>query len=239
VGRDLEEFAVTVLSTGLPPLPGALDTGMPVPIAVWRGDRFGAVLFARLWTNGNVDGECTLVERAAAGDWGEVIGSGGGGWIDDPLVRNETGWRGDPVLWIGSSGIGLTPDEVDPEPPFVPVHPRQLGVSRPQIVRVPEGLDDEQARAHVDQVIQQQRRRREARWDTLDLRVLRGVASTRVRAIEVEQGNRRWEIPIDSPCGAFLVGLEQPGPAKIRVLGHGGRPLADADGQTEHTAASL
>jgi hypothetical protein len=239
VGRDFEEFAVTVLSTGLPLLPGGLETGVPVPIAVWRGDRFGAVLFVRLWTSGNVDGECTLVERAADGGWGEVIGSGGGGWIDDPLVRNETGWRGDPVLWLGSFGIGLRPDEVDHEPPFVPAHPKQLGVSRAQIVRVPEGLDDEEARAHADQVIQQQRRRRETRWDRLDLRVLRGVASTRVRTIEVEQENRRWEVPIDSPCGAFLVGLEQRGPATVRVLGHDGRPLADADGHTEHTAASL
>ena len=238
--RDLDEFAVTVLSTGLPRLPSGLETGVLVPIALWRGARFGAVLFVRLWTNGNVDSECALVEREVDGAWGAVLGSGGGGWIDDPLVRNETGWDGDPVLWIGSNGIGLQPDDEDYEPAFVPAEGKQLGlVSRPVIVRVPEGLDDDQARAYLDEARKADRRRWEARWDRLDLRALRGVASTQVQAIEVEQGDRRWRVPIDSPCGAFLVGLEQRGPATVRALGHDGRPLADADGRTEHTAASL
>jgi hypothetical protein len=239
VGRDLEEFAVAVLAAGPPPLPSGLETGVPVPLAFWRGARFGAVLFVRLWTDGNVDGECTLVEREADGTWGTVIGSGGGGWIDDPLVRNETGWHGDPVLWIGSSGLGLQPDDEDREPPFVPGDAKRLGVSRPEIVRVPEDLDEEQVRAYVDRATEAERHLREARWDRLDLRVLRGLASEQVHAIEVEQGDRCWEVPIDSPCGAFLIGLEQRGPATVRVLGHDGRPLADADGQSEHTAASL
>jgi hypothetical protein len=148
VGYELQDLAVTALEASLPPLPTGLETGVPVPIAMWRGARFGAVLFVRLWTNGNVDGECTLVEREADGTWGTALGSGGGGWIDEPLVRNETGWHGDPVLWIGSSGIGLRPDEDDREPRFVPADPKRLGVSRPEIVRVPEGLDDDQVRAY-------------------------------------------------------------------------------------------
>jgi hypothetical protein len=68
---------------------------------------------------------------------------------------------------------------------------------------------------------------------------MRGVASRQVAAIEVEQAGQRSSVPIDSPCGAFIVGLEQRGPATIRVIGHDGLPLPDGDGMTEHPVASL
>jgi hypothetical protein len=57
-----------------------------------------------------------------------------------------------------------------------------------------------------------------------------------VAAIEVEQDGRSWSVPIESPCGAFILLIEQPGPATLRVLDAEGRRLEDADGATEHRA---
>ena len=73
-------------------------------------------------------------------------------------------------------------------------------------------------------------------WAGLDLRALLGAASAQVAAIEVAHAGKTWTVPIESPCGAFIVGLEAPGPATLRVLDHDGRPLADADGATERVA---
>jgi hypothetical protein len=238
VGVDLEELAVRVLDGGLPVLPERLETGVPVPVALWRGRSFGGVLFLRLWTNGNVDAESVLVERDADGRWEDVLGSGGGGWIQDPLVRSETGWEGDPVLWIGSQGVGLEPDEHD-DCPWPPAEPGEFGTSYAVTLRVPPGLSEDQARAYVEHSNERERRVRAARWDRLDVRLMRGVASRQVAAIEVEQAGQRSSVPIDSPCGAFIVGLEQRGPATIRVIGHDGLPLPDGDGMTEHPVASL
>jgi hypothetical protein len=179
-----------------------------------------------------------LVERGADGRWEDVLGSGGGGWIQDPLVRSETGWEGDPVLWIGSQGASFESDEPD-DYPRPPPEPGELGISHAVTVRVPPGLTDDQARAYVEHSNDRDRRVRAARWDRLDVRLLRGVAACQVAAIEVEQAGQRSSVPIDSQCGAFIVGLEQRGPATIRVLGQDGRPLPDADGVTEHPAAAL
>ncbi|MEA2466598.1 MAG: hypothetical protein QOJ57_724, partial [Thermoleophilaceae bacterium] len=70
----------------------------------------------------------------------------------------------------------------------------------------------------------------------LDVRALLGAASEQVAAIAVEHGGRTWTVPIESPSGAFIVGLEAPGPATLRVLDQDGRPLPDADGATERIA---
>jgi hypothetical protein len=190
MGFDIGEATVRVLEEGLPTLPTRLEASQTVPVALWRGERYGAVLFVRLWRNGNVDSDCAITERAANGSWEQPSGWGGSGWIDDPLVRSETGWGGDPVAWIGSTGIG----------------------SRAE--------DENFAVAHTG----------------LDVRALRGAASSRVAAIEVEQRGRTWTVPIESPCGAFIVGLESPGPATLRVLDRDGQPLADATGETERVA---
>ena len=69
-----------------------------------------------------------------------------------------------------------------------------------------------------------------------DVRAVLGAASTPVAAIEVEQDGRSWTVPIESPCGAFIVGLEDPATATLRVLGHDGQQLAGADGATEKVA---
>lgn len=91
MGRDIGEWTAQILNDGLPPLPERLDRGEIAPIVAWRGTSYGAVLFIRIWKNGNVDTECAIAERAADGSWGEPGGWGGSGWIDDPLVRSDIG----------------------------------------------------------------------------------------------------------------------------------------------------
>jgi hypothetical protein len=76
----------------------------------------------------------------------------------------------------------------------------------------------------------------QAEWDSTEVRAIRGAASKNVAAIEVEQDGLTWTVPIESPCGAFVVLLETPGPVTLRVLDAGGRRLEDADGATERPA---
>ena len=216
MGFDIDAWTVRVLEQGLPPLPARLEPSQTVPIALWRGERYGAVLFVRLWRNGNVDSDCAITERAADGSWEEDVFAGGSGWIQDPLVRSENGWDGDPVIWLGTTGMGfgVEPEDETDEPGMHPV-----------IVKVPAGLSEDESRALVEAHAQREREARQALWDQFDVRAIVGAASARVAAIEVEQGGRKWEVPIESPCGAFIVGLEQPGPATLGVLGHDGSHL--------------
>jgi hypothetical protein len=71
------------------------------------------------------------------------------------------------------------------------------------------------------------------------VRVVQGAASKRVAAIEVEQAGRKWDLPIDSACGAFVVGIEAPEPAIVRAIGPDGHVLHSADGSPEETDAEL
>jgi hypothetical protein len=164
MGFDVGGWTVRVLEEGLPPLPDRLEPSQTVPVAVWRGERYGAVLFVRRWTNGNVDSDCAITERGGTGSWAYPQGWGGGGWIDDPPVRSEAGWDGKPVVWL----------------------------------RVTESYG---------------------------VRVVAGAASTNVAGIEVEQAEGLWSVPIDSPCGAFVVGIESGGPGTLRALDEGGSVL--------------
>jgi hypothetical protein len=216
---DIAEWTVRVLDDGLPPLPAQLKPGQTVAVARWRGQRHGAVVFVRLWKNGNVDNDCAIAERAPDGSWEEPSAWGGTGWIDDPLVRSQNGWDGDPVAWLGLSGIGF---EVVDESDYAG------GPDDFQVVDVVkrDGPDEDTARPRFA----------EEPWAGLAVRALLGAASEQVAAIEVEHGGRTWEVPIESPCGAFIVGVEGPGPATLRVLGHDGQPLPDADGATERVA---
>lgn len=157
-----------VLEEGLPPLPERLEKGQTVPIALWRGERYGAVVFVRLWRNGQVDHDCAITSRADDGAWEEPSSYGGSAWIDDPLHRPESGWDGEPVEWIGVTGIQ-------------------------------------------------------------EIRAVKGVASLEVASIGVEQSGRKWRVPIDSPAGAFVVGLEDPAPVILHALGAGGQLLSGND----------
>jgi hypothetical protein len=170
VAFDVGEWTVRVLEDGLPPLPERLEPSQIVPVAAWRGERHGAVLFVRLWRNGQVDSDCAITQRRADGGWDEPWGWGGGPWVDDPLVRSETGWDGSPVAWLGTSGN--------------------------------DGV-----------------------------RAVEGAASKQVAAIEVEQAGRKWTVAIDSPCGAFVVGIESPGPASVRAVDEHGRMLRESRGR--------
>jgi hypothetical protein len=213
---DIGAWTVRVLEGGLPPLPARLELGQTVPVARWRGERYGAVLFVRLWRNGTVDSDCAITQRAADGSWEEPGAWGGSGWIDDPLVRPRTGWEGDPVMWLGISGIGSGEEDI-PSDPF--------DLSITDVVALPRDAGPD-AWPSID---------REP-WAGLDVRALLGAASEQVAAIQVEHEGRTWTVPIESPCGAFIVGVESPGPATLRVIGHDGQPLADADGATELVA---
>ncbi len=113
MGFDIGEWTVRVLNGGLPPVPAGLEPGQTVPVALWRGERYGAVLFLRLWKDGNVDSDCAIAARAEDGSWNEPSAWGGSGWIDDPLVRSRGGRDGDPVAWLGSSGIGEATEDDD------------------------------------------------------------------------------------------------------------------------------
>lgn len=173
MGYDIGEQTVKVLTEGLPGLPESFEPTQTLPIALWRGERNGAVLFVRLWRNGNYDSDCAISERAPNGSWEEPSSWGGSDWVDDPLRRPDEGWDGDPVVWLGRSALE----------------------SEGRVVRVAEG-----------------------------------AASKRVAAIEVEQAGRKWLHPIESPCGAFVVGVESPEPATLEALDQQGQPLYDADG---------
>jgi hypothetical protein len=169
MGFDVGEWTPRVLAQGLPALPERLERGQTVPVALWRGERHGAVLFVRRWRNDNIDCDCAVARRAPDGSWDEPMGWGGGGWIDDPLVRAEDGWRHDLILWLGTYG-------------------------------------------------------------TADVRVVRGAASAVVASIEVEQDGRKWQVPVESPCGAFLVGLEHSERAVLQPIGSDGASLRGTRG---------
>jgi hypothetical protein len=174
MGYDIGEQTVKVLTEGLPALPDRFEPSQTLPLALWRGERNGAVLFVRLWRNGNYDSDCAITERRPDGSWEEPSGWGGSGWIDDPLHRPEEGWEGDPVAWLGRMSVE----------------------SEGRVVRVAEG-----------------------------------AASKRVAGIEVEHAGRKWLYPIESPCGAFVVGVESPEPATLQALDYRRQPLCDADGK--------
>jgi hypothetical protein len=104
MGFDIPAWTVTVLEEGLPPLPAQLEKSQTVPLALWRGERYGAVLFVRLWRNGDFDHDCAITTKAD-GSWDEPHSYGGGGWMDDPLRRSQSGWDGDPVSWAGTTAL--------------------------------------------------------------------------------------------------------------------------------------
>jgi hypothetical protein len=61
VAYDIGEQTVKVLTEGLPALPDRFEPSQTLPVALWRGERNGAVLFLRLWRNGNYDSDCFFV----------------------------------------------------------------------------------------------------------------------------------------------------------------------------------
>jgi hypothetical protein len=205
MGFDIEEWTVRVLEDGLPLLPGRLERGETLPVAFWCGERYGAVLFVRLWKNGQPDSDCAITERAPDGSWLEPSGWGGGPWIDDPVVRSTTGWDCHQVAWLGSQAIGGDePEEILPD--WVREVPTADGVSGAEVIHIPADMPNEE----VDAMFAAREAARDARLleaaATCDFRAILGAASTAVVAIEVEH------------AGAFVVGIEGRGPARLRAL---------------------
>lgn len=66
-----------------------------------------------------------------------------------------------------------------------------------------------------------------------EVRVIRGAASKLVAGLEVEYQGRTSIVPINSPCGAFIVGFESPGVARVTAVDADGRPVINRDGAPE------
>jgi hypothetical protein len=223
MGYDIAEWTVRVLEDGLPPLPDRLERGQTVPVAFWRGEKYGAVLFVRLWRNGQPDSDCAIAERAGDGSWQEPSSWSGGPWIDDPVTRSETGWDGHQVVWLGSQATGDAAEEGVPEWATEVASPG--GVTGAEIVAVPADMPKEEVDAmFAAHEAEFEGRLLEAARQS-DFRAILGAASTQVTAIEVDHGGRSWRQPIDSPAGAFVIGIEGPGPATLRALDASGASL--------------
>jgi hypothetical protein len=67
------------------------------------------------------------------------------------------------------------------------------------------------------------------------VRAVVGAASAQVAAIGVAQDGREWTVPIESACGAFIVGIESAALVTVHMLDGEGRRLTDGDGATERT----
>ena len=57
------------------------------------------------------------------------------------------------------------------------------------------------------------------------VRAQAGAAAWRVAAIQVEQAGRTWSVPVDSPCGAFIVVMESLEPARLCAVDERGEVL--------------
>jgi hypothetical protein len=62
-----------------------------------------------------------------------------------------------------------------------------------------------------------------------DFRWVLGIAPERVAAIEVERAGERLRLPIDSPVGAFVIGIEGPGQATLQPLDADDRPVGPSE----------
>lgn len=102
---DAFKEAEDVLNLGLPDPPMSPAPGVTFPAARHCGQRFGAVLFLRLWRNGQWDSDTVICAR---GDNGNTqVAQGGGGWLD-PYRRT-----GDepPLTVMGSTGTWIEDDD--------------------------------------------------------------------------------------------------------------------------------
>jgi hypothetical protein len=104
MGWDFAEETVRVLTSGVPPAPQVPSPGVTFAAACHRGDRFGVVLFLRLWRNGQWDSDTAITERTEDG-WDYPSACGGGGWLD-PYERPAAGWDGEAIAILGSSQVG-------------------------------------------------------------------------------------------------------------------------------------
>jgi hypothetical protein len=99
MGWDFASETARVLTEGLPDPPRPPAAGVTFAAALYRGERFGAVLWLRLWRNGGWDSDTAVTERDGAG-WAFPSACGGGGWVD-PHDRPEDGWDGQPLVVLG------------------------------------------------------------------------------------------------------------------------------------------
>ena len=89
-----------VLRNGLPDPPATPVPGREFAVAKHDNVAVGAVLWLRLWRNGQWDSDAEIVRRGDDG-WEPSGSSGGGGWID-PYQRPTRGWDGNSLLQMGT-----------------------------------------------------------------------------------------------------------------------------------------
>lgn len=151
----LVEQTVAVLRDGLPAAISDLALRGSVPLGLWRGEDYGAVLFVRRRSDAGSDCDVAIATRESSDVWSEPTTWSGGPWVSDPLRRPDKDSK--PVQWLGASRFN-------------------------------------------------------------NCVVVRGVASVLVSACDVKVGGEVWRVPVDSPHGAVLVGLEHGDSATIDAI---------------------
>jgi hypothetical protein len=216
MGFDVGEWTPRILEGGLRPLPERLEPSRTFAIALWRGPHYGAVVFIRLWRDGEtIDYDCAIAERLGDGSWNEPDSWSGAPWMPDPLTRPADGWDGDQVVWLGQTAkLAPLEDDDDWTPP-----PGSL--EETFTFELPAGATE----AEHEALIAEMEARMTPDPDEYVVRAVLGAASQRVAAIGVEFGDRSWTVAIESPCGAFIVGIEGPGVATLQPLDSDGSPV--------------
>src|SRR5882762_3036039 len=95
-----------VLDVGVPPLPGRVMPGRPLPVAAWSGPRYGAVMVVEQWdVPGDEDGEpfnaMIYTYRRVDGAWEANNGTGGSEWPGGVSTSAQIGLDDREVLLEG------------------------------------------------------------------------------------------------------------------------------------------
>ena len=225
MGFDVDAQVIRVLEQGLPPLPATLEPEDTAPVAAWRGVRYGSVLLVRLINDGNDgDADCALAERDESGSW-RVVDWGGCPWHHRPFERPDSG----PVMWIEvqTRETSLSFEVRDAMAAIARGEPQDVieAGGEPVIVRVPAGSIDPAAIARQAEETADFNALIASGLTTAVPRLVLGIAPTGVAAIAIEQGGDRRTMPIDSPVGAFVLGIEAAGSATMQPLDPDGGPV--------------
>jgi len=62
--------------------------------------------------------------------------------------------------------------------------------------------------------------------ETDGVRAQAGAAAEGIAAVRVEQADRTWSVPVDSPCGAFIVVMDSLRPARLCAVDERGEVVA-------------
>jgi hypothetical protein len=216
---DVPELTVSVLAHGLGETRTDLREGQLTPVACWRGSNYGAVLFFGLSTDGLFESVCAITRRLESG-WELPQGWGGGAgghplWDDASrsFTRPMRGWDGQPVLWLGVTGLGLWHSGV-----------------RPDAARG-EDIDDLRLNARRRGFRRAARRHPRPMLGDSDVRVLQAAASAQVSVFEATQDQTGLHLVVEpSSVGAALLGIEGGPTVRVSAKDRTGVDLVDEHG---------